>query len=77
MVAIAALNSVIALFYYFRIAKVMYMQNPEPTPQPSPGKGLVFALAVVGVFTLLFGIYPQPLMALAKNTAHTFMMFLS
>ncbi|HDD53581.1 MAG TPA: NADH-quinone oxidoreductase subunit N [Thermosulfidibacter takaii] len=75
LVAIAALNSVVALFYYFRIAKAMYMQNPEPLPRPSPGKGLVVALVVVGVFTLLFGIYPQPLMSLAKDTAHTFMMF--
>ncbi len=74
LVVIAALNSVIALFYYFRVAKVMYMQNPEPLPQPVPGRGLALALAVVCVLTLLFGIYPQPLMALAKGTAHTFMM---
>ncbi len=77
LVVIAALNSVIALFYYFRVAKVMYMKNPEPLPQPVPGKGLVLALALVSVFTLVFGIFPQPLMALAKNTAHTFFMFMS
>ena len=77
LVAIAALNSVIALFYYFRVAKVMYMQNPEPLPQPLPGKGLVLALALVGIFTLFFGIFPQPLIALAKNTASTFFMFMS
>jgi NADH-quinone oxidoreductase subunit N len=77
LVVIAALNSVIALFYYFRVAKVMYMHNPESLPQPVPGKGLVLALALVGIFTLVFGIFPQPLMALAKNTAHTFFMFMS
>jgi len=77
LVVIAALNSVIALFYYFRVAKFMYMQNPEPLPQPVPGKGLVLALALVGIFTLFFGIFPQPLMALAKNTAYTFFMFMS
>lgn len=77
LAAIAALNSVIALFYYFRVAKVMYMRNPEPLPQPVPGKGLVLALALVGIFTLFFGIYPQPLMALAKNTASAFFMFMS
>lgn len=77
LVVIAALNSVIALFYYFRIAKVMYMQNPEPLPAPAPGRTLVMALAIVGLCTLIFGIYPQPLLSLAKDTAHTFLMFVS
>jgi NADH-quinone oxidoreductase subunit N len=78
LVVIAALNSVIALYYYFRIAKVMYMQNPYPSLSgPVPGRGLVMALVVVGVFTLLFGLYPQPLLSLAKDTAYTFITFLS
>ena len=78
LVVIAALNSVIALYYYFRIAKVMYMQDPSPAlPGTVPGKGLVMALVVVGVFTLLFGLYPQPLLSLAKDTAYTFVTFLS
>jgi len=77
LVVIAALNSVIALFYYFRIAKVMYMASPEPLPSPTPGKGLLMALAIVGICTLVFGIYPQPLLSLAKNTAHSFFVFIS
>ena len=40
-------------------------------------KGGAVALALVGVFTLVFGIFPPPLMALAKNSAYTFFMFMS
>ncbi len=72
LVAIAVLNSVISLYYYFKIAKVMYMENPEkrvPFAASIPLKVAVFAL---GIFTVVFGLYPHPLINLAQLSIKSF-----
>ncbi len=60
LVLIAALNSVVSLFYYFRIAKALFLSEPaerEAEPQPF----FTGFLALLGVGTILFGIYTEPL----------------
>ena len=58
---IAAVNSVIALFYYSTIAKEMWM-NPVPDGDktrisvPTP---LTAALGITAAVVLVIGIYPQ------------------
>jgi len=55
------INSVIALFYYARIAQAMWMQ-PVPDGDRTPVRvppSLAGALAICVLFTVAVGIYPQ------------------
>jgi NADH-quinone oxidoreductase subunit N len=58
LAVVMAINSVIALAYYANIAKEMWM-NPAPDGDKTPVRvpvSLTAALAITGVFTLVFGI---------------------
>ena len=61
LAVIAAINSVIALFYYATIARKMWADDPSEsdlnTVEITPS--LVSALAICVLVTLLFGIFPQ------------------
>ena len=72
LVVIAVLNSVISLYYYFKIAKVMYMENPEVDEPFMAGAGLKFAVFALGVLTLALGLYPHPLINLAQLSVKSF-----
>jgi NADH-quinone oxidoreductase subunit N len=60
LVVVAALNSVVSLFYYFRVAKALFLSAPsEATPAPQPWfAGL---LAALGVLTIVGGVWNDPL----------------
>jgi NADH-quinone oxidoreductase subunit N len=67
LVVIAALNSVVSLFYYFRVAKALFLSSPaerEAAPQPV----LVGFIAALGVATVLFGVYITPLKVWAERS---------
>jgi len=59
---IAALFAAVALYYYFRIVKVMFELNDEKDDAPSPAFSLSFAtaLTITGVLTVVIGLYPEP-----------------
>jgi NADH-quinone oxidoreductase subunit N len=60
LVVIAALNSVVSLFYYFRVAKALFLSEPsERTAAPQPM--LVGSLVALGIATVVFGLYVDPL----------------
>ena len=61
LAAIAAVNSVIALFYYAKVARMMWFEDtPEAADTTSlrVPPSLVAALGLTAAATLLFGIYP-------------------
>lgn len=61
LVIIGVVNSIIALFYYLRVLKVMYLNEPEVewNEKPlSPGWSVAVGLCVTGV--LVFGILLSP-----------------
>ena len=67
LAVIGVLNSVVSVYYYFRIAQRMFLRDPAGEPEPLPIGAFVaggMAVAVVGV--LLFGIHPEPLIAGVK-----------
>ena len=68
LAVVAVLNSAVSLYYYVRIVVMMYMREPIDTAvvAPSPGQQVVIAACIV--FTLLFGIYPQPIIAFAQKS---------
>ncbi|MBM3504377.1 MAG: NADH-quinone oxidoreductase subunit NuoN [Alphaproteobacteria bacterium] len=69
MAVAGVLSSVVAAYYYLRIIKVMYFDDPaESFEQPMPGE-MRAILAVSGAFTLLFVLYPAPLLAWARIAA--------
>ena len=64
----AVVFSLVGAFYYLRIVKLMYFDDPVDSPlasAPSPRQlDVAVVLSANGLALLLFGILPQPLMAL-------------
>jgi NADH-quinone oxidoreductase subunit N len=59
-------NSVISLFYYANIIRVMYVlqpASPAPLPRPPLLSAAIFASAAL---VLVIGLYPQPFVELAR-----------
>ncbi|MDP2619487.1 MAG: NADH-quinone oxidoreductase subunit NuoN [Hyphomicrobiales bacterium] len=70
LAVIGVLASVVGAFYYLRIVKIIYFDEPAEAFEPMPGElGMVFALA--SAFMLLFFVFPGPLIAAAENAARS------
>jgi NADH-quinone oxidoreductase subunit N len=69
LVLLAAVLTVVALFYYLLVAKQMYIDPPaRPTPVPVP-PALALVLLVSAVAVVLLGLYPGPLVDTALRAA--------
>ncbi|QIB35664.1 NADH-quinone oxidoreductase subunit NuoN [Ancylobacter pratisalsi] len=68
LAVIGVLASVVGAFYYLRIVKVMYFDEPAEAFEPMPTE-LRAVLGISGLFTLLFFVYPAPLLAAASAAA--------
>jgi NADH-quinone oxidoreductase subunit N len=67
LVLLAALNSVVSLFYYFRIAKALFLSDPSErnaAPQPI----FVGFLVLLGLATVALGVYTPPLQRWAERS---------
>lgn len=70
---IGVLSSVVGAFYYLRIVKIMYFDEPaEAFIRPVPGE-LNVILTLSGLFTLAFFVYPAPLLVAAQSAAAAIM----
>jgi NADH-quinone oxidoreductase subunit N len=67
---IGVLASVVGAYYYLRIVKLMYMDEPKAPFEPM-ARELRLVLGVTGVFVLLFFLYPAPLIAAAQAAAQS------
>jgi NADH-quinone oxidoreductase subunit N len=68
LVIIAVVVSVIGAYYYLRIVKLMYFDEPgagQPLPEWQPGVRL--AVGVNGLAVLVLGVLPGPLLALCSR----------
>lgn len=63
---IAVINTAISLFYYMRVAMVMYMQEAPAAMALSSSRPLYLSLAFAVLGTLIIGIYPGPFLELAR-----------
>jgi NADH-quinone oxidoreductase subunit N len=63
--------SVVSAYYYLRVVVAMYMRDPVAGKEPlAPvGMGEGFALAFTALLVLAMGVYPAPILALARNAA--------
>ena len=70
LAVIGVVASVIGAYYYLRIVKLMYMDEPKAPFEPM-ARELRLVLAVSGVFVLFFFLYPAPLVAAAQAAAQS------
>lgn len=72
LVFIGLIMSMVSVYYYLRVALVMYRDEPaDPTPI-SVSSPVALTLIVAMVVTLVIGVYPGPLSEVVNNAAHTF-----
>ncbi len=70
LAAVGVLMSVVSAFYYLRLVVLMYMEEPEENTVFSEEAGLVPRLvALAAALTFGLGLFPGPLMALARAAA--------
>ena len=73
LAVIGLLSSVVAAFYYMRIVKVMYFDEPaDPFDRPM-GRELSVIVAATALFTLLFFAWPTELLRAAQAAASALM----
>ena len=67
LVVVAAVNSVISLFYYLRVAKALFRSAPAER-EAAPAPVLTGFVALLGVATVVFGLYIAPLRVWAERS---------
>ncbi len=67
MAIIAVLFSIIGIFYYLRIIKVMYFDDAVDTRPLECGRDMQIALSTNGLAILALGLYPAALMSLCVS----------
>jgi NADH-quinone oxidoreductase subunit N len=68
LAVIGVLTSVVGAFYYIRVIKVMYFDTPAERFDARPAS-LSFVVAVTGLFTGFFFLFPAPVIAAAQAAA--------
>jgi len=68
LAVIGVLTSVVSAYYYLRIVKVMYFDQPAGAlDRPAPSLSVV--MAATGLFNLVFCLFPAPMLAAAGAAA--------
>ncbi len=68
LAVIATLYVAVAIYYYFKVVKSMFIREPAEKAPLASSFGLRLALGVSGVMTLLIGVYPEPFLRLAQTS---------
>ena len=68
LAVVAVLNSAVSLYYYARIVVMMYMREPQDEARIDTSLGQRVAIGACIAFTIVFGVYPQPILAFAKSS---------
>ena len=68
LAVIATLYVAVAIYYYFRVVRSMFISDLEDKEKLSTSVGLQVALGITGVLTLGIGVYPEPFLRLAQVT---------
>ncbi len=66
LAVIAAVNAAVGAVYYLRIIGVMYLRSPLRPGGPARGRPTLAAAVVCAALTVVFGIYPKPLVEAAR-----------
>lgn len=60
LAVIGVLYAAVAIYYYFKIVRSMFMRDEEQEAPLATSTGVRLAVTVAGVLTLAIGIYPDP-----------------
>lgn len=67
---IGILTSAVSCFYYIRVVKIMYFENPKTwVTLARPSQAAAYCLALCFLFLLLFMVYPTPLYVASYKVA--------
>jgi NADH-quinone oxidoreductase subunit N len=69
LAVVAAINAAIGAVYYLRVVGVLYLRSPIRPPARSRAVPTLIAVVLLAAFTLVFGVYPQPLVKAARKAA--------
>ena len=67
LAVVAVMLSLVGAYYYLRVVKVMYFDEPTDVSRPLQGSGVSALLAVNGLAVLGFGLLPGGLMAMCRD----------
>jgi NADH-quinone oxidoreductase subunit N len=67
LAGLAVFFSVIGAFYYIRIVKLMYFDEPQDTSPLMPDRAMRFMLSVNGLAVLVLGLLPGALLSLVAR----------
>jgi NADH-quinone oxidoreductase subunit N len=68
LAVIATLYVAVAIYYYFRIVRSMFVREETEAEPLSASVGLRVALGVTGALTLLIGVFPEPVLKYAGES---------
>lgn len=68
LVVIGGINSVVSLYYYLKVVKVMYFDGERNDKISFPSRTLSFTLIVTTIPSLIFGIYWNPVASWIQNS---------
>jgi NADH-quinone oxidoreductase subunit N len=66
LAVIATLYVAVAIYYYFKIVRSMFVREMTEKAPMASSVGLRVALGVSGLLTLAIGVYPEPFLRLAQ-----------
>ncbi len=69
LVVVGAVISVVALYYYLRVALEAYIRDPDDPTPIHVARPLGIALAICVAMTVAIGVYPRPWIALGERAA--------
>ena len=67
LVVFAAAVSVIGLFYYLRVIKILFFDSPDGLPVPDRHGGVRLALGLNALAVIALGVFPQSLVELCSR----------
>ena len=66
---VGGLNSVLSAYYYMRVVKVMVLEEPTNDQPVKPNLSLNLAFTLTSCSILFFGLYPAPIIEIARQAA--------
>jgi NADH-quinone oxidoreductase subunit N len=69
LAVIGVVASVVGAYYYLRIVKIIYFDEPAPALERNLGPSLSAIIAAAGVFTVFFLVGAAPLISAAEAAA--------
>jgi NADH-quinone oxidoreductase subunit N len=67
LVIVGVLASVIGFYFYLKVIVAMFMQDSDDGPVPTPAIPTRWALGAAAVVTIALGLFPEPLLSLARD----------